>query len=441
VAAGITQPGVAGSTIFLEDDSHADADLDGVLDVYHPSDIVAKGLGSGDVTDLATLTKSFRSKATIQNGDGSGTAVTTFEAQNMRLLFDSGKTYAVSTVGSANRWTKLGQKVQGASGKPGGRSGCTIDFGATTTIRGNMLLYGSTLRTAVGAMNLQPGASGLSAEIVSCLLESAGNISIGTAAAILQMIYNVEFVLGGTGVISNLNAEEIERIWVVLTGSNLYFISTGAAFNVRDGIFVGTPAAADIRFTGGVEAHLIAHTWSGNAPKLDIAATGVSEWGSFNTLTLDKDTGLVVAAVPVRIVDDATSEVVFDGVSDANGGITFNNDPAGSGRAVFANAVRLAKHSGSGPVVTEERGPWTVQVNQTGATLPAYPGFSYKMAWKYSDLPNGYGKQYERNMVEAIPLGFDDAPAPAVDPIRIDALPIPAEGMIQIEAEVPEVIL
>ena len=168
VAAGITQSAPL-ATILVEDDANADASLDGIAGSYSFADLALKGLPSGDYADLtaalsATLQKRYGSRASIQNGDGVGTAVTTIKDMNSGLILDSGKTIAVSGVGRANRYLELGERIDGV--KPSAKNGCELIVGGTLNYQGNFKLYGTTLQAIGTSLTLNPFVPGLVGEIV-----------------------------------------------------------------------------------------------------------------------------------------------------------------------------------------------------------------------------------------------------------------------------------
>ena len=426
MAAGITQPGAAGTTIFLEDDTNADANLDADNGTYSPADIVAKGLASGDEIDMGSFQKSFRSKASIQNGDGTGTATTTFKAQNLSLEFDNAKSYSVSSVGQANRWTKWGVKVQGAAGKPSGKNGVNINFNASTIIRGNQQIYASKLKQwGSGLFQFLPNATGLTAEMINTLLESVtASITVGTPGGPYQYIYNVDITLGGSSVVSNLVGDFTERVTIAVTGSNPHHINTNSAFAVRDLVLIGTPTIADIRASGA--SALINPTFSGNAPQYTLIGQ-MDEHFSYDPVCQDYLLGSPVSGLPIRILD-VDGNIIFDLTSDSLGGFSYN---AGT---VYENALKARTIVGTGLVVTD-RGPFRTRVNLDGATIATKAGYEYFWTWPYFNLPSTFGKQLLPITNEIIPIYpagyFNQGGEPPV-------IPIEASGVERIFAQVPE---
>src|SRR5258706_10597711 len=138
MAAGITQPGGAGTGIIMEDSSHADAGGDGY---YDPIDIATKF--PADFVDAAfPWYKVFRCKVPLTNGDGVGTAITKFRVKDCIVVFDSAKSYSVSAVGVSNRTTELGVK-QGTNGAS--NPGYLYFTGIGITIRGILNIYAGDL--------------------------------------------------------------------------------------------------------------------------------------------------------------------------------------------------------------------------------------------------------------------------------------------------------
>lgn len=387
MADGISQPGGAGTTIFFESDAHADADLDGVLDKYHPQDIVVKALASGDAINLGTNIPSYKFRASVQNGDGVGTATTTFELTNVRVMFDATKTYLVNATGRANRWTKFGTKVQGAAGKPSGKNGVVLDVSANTSITGNILIYGSLIRST-GVLTINPAATGLTSEVINTILEATGNVSLGSGGFPIQVAYNVDIVLNGSAVVLLLGIAAAERLTISAGPSSPYCFNTGTGGSVRFLILIGTPLTRDIRWNGaGGELDLIDVVWTGNAPQLEVIGTSyVNIWSSCYPVTRDGGDGSIVANVPVELLD-REGAVVASGITDALGNLTF-------GVAPTDNAVKVRRLRFTGVLEDDDRGPFTWRVNYGPSALPAYLPSTKLFVWPYSDLPSGFGKQH-----------------------------------------------
>lgn len=432
MAAGVTQPGIAGTTTFLEDDANADSNLDADAGTYSPSDIVAKALPSADVTDLATFTKYIKSKCSIQNGDGAGVATTTFKVRNVRVAFDTGKTYLVSTVGQANRWTKFGDKIQGASGKPSGRNGAVLDCGAQTVFRGNVQIYGSMIRiNTTGGIVFQPGAAGLAGELINCILETSGNgaIVFGATGQPLQLIDDISVVMGGTGVITQFLADFIDRIRITVTGSNPNHINTAGQFAARNVEFAGTPTDGDVRYNGGTPAALINPTFSGNARQYGSCGGIVEEWFEWSPTAVFYNTGAFVAGIPIQFLDVAGT-VLLDLTTDALGGFDYNI----VGPTVYDDAMKVRTITGATPVPTD-RGPFTVRVNMGPSANPLYESYEYQFSWPYRNLPGNFGKQMlPMRGVDIViyPAGFFSQAAPP------PVIPMEASGVERIFAQVPE---
>jgi hypothetical protein len=424
------------ATITVQNDLHADADLDGVLDEYWLDDIVAKGLASGDVTDLGTTAeKSFRCKASIQNGDGVGTLATTLRGKNCSVEFDTGKTLLVSATGQANRKLELGTLVQGAAGKPSGKDGCKIVLGTATTIRGCVKLYGSYLRTTAGNLGFIPGASGLGGDMVNTILQAAGSLIIGqfSTGYNFARVYNLDMI--GTnaagGIINNWGVDYAERITVALGGASAYFASTGAKLRIKDPVLIGTPTVADFKNSGIYEWDLVNLVPSGNAPQYDNQSTQyINEWGNFGVMTVDPATGAIVSGVPIQILDAFGTELIND-VTDADGHIEF-----GTVGDVTENALKIRRLK-IGVYDFDYFYPLTVNVNLTGTPLPGWLGHSYKFNWPYRSLPSGYGRQY-LPVMEIIYMRTPSAPSVPPATVYFDQLLVEAAGEERIVTVTPE---
>lgn len=404
MADGIFQTG-AGATITLQNDTHADADLDGINDVYSAEDIDLKGLASGDCIDHNTNHRSYRFKATIQNGDGTGTAATTFKESNVVINFDNTKTYLVSATGAANRRTEFGALVQGAAGKPSGKDGVQMLMGAACTLRGQILLYNSYLKTSAGNINIIPGSAGLVGEIINCIMQSAGSFAIGQdTTGNLQRIFNLDltsFASNVSGAVTNWGADFAERVTVATNTAN-NFIRTGARIRIKDLVLIGTLQGltpADLSNTGVNEWDIVNPIWSGNANQYGVVNANVNEWFGYGIQVVNRDTGDPVANVPVKVTD-VFGSVVVNAITDSNGHISF-----GTVGDVTENALKVRRRTNA--ALFNYFYPFTVQVNQTGAINSGFSNTNYKKDWPFTDLPSGFGQQFYPvyDIVPLLPIG------------------------------------
>jgi hypothetical protein len=426
MAAGITQPGGAGTTIMLQDDVHADAGGDGS---YKRSEIYAKY--PADFLDVAavlgvTLPKPlFISKVSLQNGDGAGTAATTFKDQDGSLWFATGKTYIVSAVGVANRMTELGIEVPGAIGKPTGRNGMDMWCGLTPTIRGNMKIHAGKIDT-IGGLVFQPGATGLTARLIDMILEATGNMGFGTSAGEMSFIYNVDGVSLGAGAAGGLvqfNCPSAERL--VFSAPNASeIIRTGGQVKVKDMVMVGSASnAADMRNSSGIGPWILVDcTYSGLNPQADLATTDIEDWRTWN-LRVMRDAGVTCVSKRVKLLDEDLVAIV-DAITDAEGQVTY-----GSGMNAGSVKVRATPAS----LVVNERAPMTLIINDpTFADYdPTLESYSRPYTWPGKNYANG---RQPSAMNDVITLGPPQPPVPILLEDVPDALP----GEQRYEEIVPE---
>jgi hypothetical protein len=385
VAPGITQPSGAGTTIFVEDDAHADAGGDGS---YSFLDIATKF--PADFNDLGTSIKAYRARVSVQNGDGAGSALTTIKDQDCAVFFDTGRTLLYSLVGQGNRTLELGVKVQGAAGKASGRRGVGLWLGASSLIRGNHKIYGSMVKASgVNAnLNLAPTIQGCTTEIINSILRATNQVVCGSLAVSLTLIYNGDIDTDSLTLapLSQFRYDDAERAVIAANGGPA-MVNTSGAVIARDLVFVGTPTEGDLRNSGVSTWDMVNPTWSGNNFPISTVCIGpVREWWSYDVFIHDPATGLAIANVPIRLLDGSGVTVV-SGISDADGRIVF-------GAGIYRNAVHVRTHiSVAGVRSLTDNGPFTTRVNLDGVPVPGYVGYSYAWMWPRAALASGYGHQ------------------------------------------------
>ena len=382
MAAGINQAST-GATITFQDNTHADADLDGAYggenDIYALDDVTRKALASGDWIDSGSPYRVIRSKASLEHGTATSgdTAATTFRDKNACLAFDAGKTMLWSTYGQADRVTELGQKALGPNGKPAGKNGVYIVTGAAITIHGTLKMYGSVFRNnaASGAIAIGPGATCPNGEIIDSAIENpgSGNIAIGVSGYGVPYISGLRVVLG-TGALSAVISDYVEQLKVV--GSGLYLVNSTFAIRAAGVTFEGSPTTADVHATA--YAHQYADTiWSDNCVPVDMAVGGVEDWAQYVPSACDGSSP--VAGCPVCLLDKNGNNVTGIVYSDAEGNYTH-----GTPEDVMVDRVRVRYALGGfGSVVWYEDGPFTERVNMDGTTLPGYAGQERTFNWPF----------------------------------------------------------
>ena len=348
MAAGCTQPGGAGTTILIEDDTHGDAGGDGS---YSFLDIATKF--PADFVDLGTTPKTYRGKVSVTNGDGVGTSTTTLKDSNCTVIFDAGKTYSVSSTGRSNRFTEFGVKVSGT--KSSGRSGVRLSLGSgTLNIQGNGKFYGSILE-AVALLTVAPGASGLTYELYNCLLSAGTSISLGNASGAVPTAYNVDMIgaSGAAAAVTNFNVTTAERITIGLNSPGLRHIQSGSLIQAKDMVLIGVASGgSSVRNTGASPWDLVSPTWDQGAAINDATSTTVNEWWPYDVFVIS-GTSAPIAGIPVTLYD-RTSTAVVDTTTTATVRIVF-------GSGVTANCVKVVSYALG---VSDYRGPFTARINQ-----------------------------------------------------------------------------
>lgn len=387
---GITQPGGAGTTIFVYDDSiNAGGTDTHVAGQPHTFSEIAASFPA-NFTDLGTNQKSYRSQVSVQTGDaGVGSATTTItDTNNSIVVFDNTKTLLWRATQTTSWNLNLGTKV-GSGNIASGKSGTTLVFGAATSFRGNMGLYGCNVKTTTGAVSFS-NAVGTTVDIQNCLFQSV--VSAGSAPFVPQMLgtanlYNVDFSHATASfVMSSFILTTAERITACAT-SPTAFLQTGiATLAVKDFKMIGTPTTSDIRISsaGPINWQLVRPVWTGLAPKFSTASNGnpslsaaVWEYWLWDVKCVDR-TGAAISGIPVTLTD-VTGEVQVSTTTGSDGQVTF-------GSGLTANAVKVMDHYfpsvPPSPTYTQRtRSPFYVTINVGAGSNPNYQSKRYYFNW------------------------------------------------------------
>lgn len=410
MADGVSQPGGAGTTISIQNDTHADADLDGINDVYSFNDIVLKGLASGDAIDTGcnTADRTIRLRASLQNGDGVGTAATTLKDSNVSVIFDNTKALACSTVGSASRTFEFGEQILGPNGKPSGRNGVKIVAGASMTLRGIMKFFGCTLRSTTGSLNLIPGSQGLGGLIYNCIFFCQTTFAIGQdSTGRFLNIYNLDLVCNAASpsfVISNWGADQAERV-TVACASPARFVSTGARLRVKDMVFIGSPTEADVNSTGVQDWDFIEPIWSGNIKQVFgfVAGTYLNEWWRWLPIVIAAESSPAkLQNIPIKVLDKDGADLTGVLYTDSEGLVTYNLVDATLG--IFDDVLKARRFSGTA-AAWEERGPFTVRVNLDGVVRTDYLGTQYQFNFPRRTQTGGDQFAPIFDVIRLVPVG------------------------------------
>jgi hypothetical protein len=378
---GITQPGGAGTTIFLYDDS--DATNHASAPGPHTFAEIATAFPA-DFVDNGTNQKSYRAKVSVQIGDaGVGTATTTLQDTNVTAIWDNTKTLAWRATQQTSWNLNLGTKV-GSGNTASGKDGCVLVFGAISTIRGNLAVYGGAIKTTSGAISFITSV-GTVTDIQNCLIQSsvAGVAPIGPQFSGTANLYNIDISHATTSqVLSQFTTTSAERITVCATSPTTFIQSAITFLFIKDLKMIGSPTTSDIRWSGAGPTNwqFVRPVFTGAAPKFTGASSGnpslsaaTWEYWLWDVKVVD-GAGVPIAGIPVKLTD-GTGEVQVNTTTVATGQVTF-------GSGITANAVKVMDHYLVGTTYTQRhRSPFLAEFN-TGAGMNAnYPSKRYYFRW------------------------------------------------------------
>lgn len=381
MAAGVTQPGGAGTKICIYDDASSASGTG-----YTMAEISAAF--PAVIVDLGTNRKSYRCIQDIQIGDTTtNAATTTLVGTNVDIYFDSGKILRTRTTQLTSWYLRLGTKV-GTGNQASGKDGCTLVMGAAAANWPlQSFVYGGTLRQTAGAF-IQSSTNNVS-EYCNVILQSSASgttpISPGASAAAFSNLYNVDISHVTTAqVASNFFGTNAERITIACAAPTAFISSGAAAMSIKDVAFFGSPTQSDLRWSSGAGLNwvLVRPKWTGNAAKFSAAATinlsgAALEYWLYDVKCVD-GAGAGVSGIPVRLTD-SIGNVQVDTTTDANGAISF-------GSGLTANAVAVMDHYAPSSVYTQRsRSPFLVEINTGVGSNPLYESKSYSFNWPGSE--------------------------------------------------------
>jgi len=388
MAAGISQPTPNGGNILYEDDAHADASGDGVAGSYGAEDwyqkVVAMGWKAADgvtpaIEKRTGATPHYVSHVSIQNGDGSGTATTTWRDSRIKIDFDAGKTHLFSGTGTANRWAKLGKVIDDGVNPPFGYDGVDATFGLSTTFNGQNQIYGSHLRTVVASGNalltIRRSAGGES-DLVDSILEVVGPgvaaIGIGFTTTIRRAIGNKFIVTAPTAANSGLTSYGTDSASnnQVAGASPQYLINVfNAPVFTIDTRLAGTPTVADILGSTPGEDH-VDLTWSKRAAQMGVRGPA-TDWRTWLPTIVDAS-GNPASGKLAELVN-AAGAVVVSATSDSRGQIAYTTSGY-SGHVISGAAKARLWAFDTG---WTEQGPFTVKIDGQKVLTFAWPRTQY----------------------------------------------------------------
>lgn len=385
MAVGVTQPGGAGTTIYIYDDASSASGTG-----YTFTEISAAF--PADFVDNGTNRRSYRAKVSLQIGDtGVGTATTTLTDTRATVIWDNTKTLLTRATQTGSWYLRLGTKI-GTGDQASGVDGCDLTFGAAVTWPRQAYLYGCTMRQTAGAFQ-QSSLNGAS-EYVNCIFQSSASgttpMSFGTfGGSEFDNIYNLDISHTTTAqVMSNFYAFSAERVTVACAAPTTFLNTSGISVSIKDLAMFGSPTQSDLRWTSPATARdwvLVRPKWTGNAPKFSagnstshLAGDETYEYWLYDVKCVD-GAGAGVSGIPVRLTD-TLGNVQVDTTTDTNGRVSF-------GSGITANAVAVMDHySVSGVYTQRHRGPFLCEVN-----LPSQTGYNnnYFSHRYYFDWPGG----------------------------------------------------
>lgn len=399
MAAGVTQPGGAGTTIFIYDNASAANATNytfAEISTAFPADFVDNG----------TTPKTYRAKVSLQIGDtGVGTATTTLSDTNVGVFFDSPRGLLWRSTQQTSWNLQLGTKV-GSGNQATGRNGCLIyTANAVPFLRGNYGLYGTTWVHSNGLITAHGNVAGLTTEMINCILGHTGtgansSWAMGTTTNAISNVYNVDWwgnvSAANNGVITTFNFTTAERLTIGGPSMPYFIRSSSNTLSAKDIVFFGTPTVADITPTGTpISWDLVRPKWSGNAPRMGVgtfAAGTIRELWIADTKVVDRN-GDGVASIPVKITD-SIGTVQVNTTTTATGRIAF-------GSGLTTNAIVVRDHYGDGvSYLTRDRSPFLFEINTGAAANTSYPGLRY-----YTDWPTDANGNFE-DMADPIPLQY-----------------------------------
>lgn len=408
--AGLVQATGFGGNVTFQDDLLS---LSGVQLVGYNEAEMALAFPADIIADGANV-PGYRFRVSVQNGDGVGTAITTWKASRSKLSWDAGKTYIENTVGRVNRFTEWGLLTTGPDGEPIGYDGVEAYFGATTTCAGKF--YGCELRAVNGtsALNIQAVVAGRTVDLVDTDVFTTGSQSYGSNAVAITRVRRLTAAGSGSalnGRITTFNCPDTDVITVAFpNGGNK--ISTNGSHAIRRLRCIGNSSNGfDLQVTQS--AQYLNIEWSEACAKNGGAGFTLEEWASFGVKVSSGSPATPVAGALVELIERPVSQgglgrTVVSATTDALGRVTFT--PAASprfGNVPFAVPCVLVAGSDVAGTAAMEMGPFTLRVTAAGFDVE-----EMEFDWDYTLFQTNL-KQYNP-MSLAVELKPPAAPAPTV---------------------------
>lgn len=378
---GIFQPGGAGTTIRLHDDT------DGTNHASAPGPHTFAEIAAAFPADFAALgtnEPSYRGLVSVQIGDSTiGSQTTTLQDTNKTVIWDTGDTLTNATTNLTSWFLNLGTKV-GTGNTASGKDGCTLVFGAATALNENLSLYGCTLKTRTGAITIG-SVTGPTRELVNCIIQSAasGTTPILTGISPLSNAYNIDISHVTTAqVCGNFNFTNAERLTISAAAPSSFILAGAPSQIWKDIVFFGSPTLSDLRWSaaGAIQWKILRPTYSNSGqPKFSSGAITISvadatqEYWGYNVKVVDR-LGVGVANIPVKLTD-TLGNVLVDTLTGSTGQITF-------GSGITADFVPVVDHYTTAGVYTlRHRSPFLSEINTGINRNPNYHSRTFTWFW------------------------------------------------------------
>lgn len=421
MASGVTQPGGAGTTIFVYDDTHANAGGDGAysladikaaMDVLRPgqSDIELLVGGVSGLSFSGTLLQWMLNVTVTFGGQGSdGTLATTWKETVSSDIFQraGGITYRIGGGPIATRLgTKLGAAPLGlAESTMGGRDG--VNFrGAGFTFRNDCYVYGCTFRLS-GAFSVQSTGASVQ-EFAGNLVTATGLNNVLGAGSFLGTWYNNTFVFTtSSNAINGMNIQDARGNKILCVTPSQIIASSQITARIQGVMLSGDPSVSDLRPTGGTYSdwRAIDVIYTDLAPRWTFAQNatadnGAKEYARFNTAVQD-GAGNPLIDIPVVMYSSIGSDngsgsgLVLDTKTFGAGDLGFIDAASG-----YQNAIRVRDMYGFGGGPANRDRLFYLYVNVAGMSQypanPAYPEFRLEVfGWpglhRYQGVFQAYG--------------------------------------------------
>ena len=385
MAAGITQPGGAGTVIYIMDDASSSSGLGytfAEISAAFPADFVA----------LGTTPESYRGAVDVQIGDETqDDATTTLLDTNVHVTWDTGKTLLTRTTETYNWMIRLGTSVYSATTGYVGVNGCDLTFGAATTLYATCGFFGCKIVCMGGAFVISSQSLGdpTIEGFHSSTVEHRGTAATDAFLFADPLVSSLIVANRSVFIAATTTGPMFTSAAVASLGSGNIFIGNPTSFvksadiagYFTDPSFVGTPSVADIYVDTALD---IAYggwvftrpRWTGNAPRFafgyePVAIDGAQEKWYFDVKVVDIN-GDPIAGIPVSLTDALTNLVIGQD-TNAEGRL----DPEG------AWPVTVRDHYADSGLnyLTRDRSPFTLTVNSKSS--PSYNSAYLTRTWVF----------------------------------------------------------